>query len=226
MRPIEAAVLGCGGFAREVMWALSEAHVHEDGRRIAVKGFIDREPNPDGLHGFPVWSLDQADRELHLICGIGGMPEIKQRVVREAAAQGFRFLPGAVHDSVRIGPNVTLGAGTIVCAGHIITVALTIGTHVAVNLDGTISHDTVIDHWCTLSPGVHVSGRVTLGEAVYAGTGASIIEGITVRPYAVIGAGAVVTNEVPESSLVVGVPAKVKKLQREFMAPIRPRKAA
>ena len=54
-------------------------------------------------------------------------------------------------------------------------------------------------------------GRVTLGEEVYVGTNATIIERVKVGNGALIAAGAVVIEDVPEMSLVAGVPAKVKK---------------
>ena len=41
------------------------------------------------------------------------------------------------------------------------------------------------------------------------GTGASIIGGVVIGDDVIIGAGAVVVNNVPDGSIVVGVPAKL-----------------
>jgi sugar O-acyltransferase (sialic acid O-acetyltransferase NeuD family) len=208
------------------MWALWNGRTWPGRNRIDVAGFVDREPRPEGFYGLPVWTLEDADRSLDLICGIGGMPEIKRRVILEAEEAGFRFAPPIVFNGVPMGPNIELGEGTIVCAGNILTVDIRLGRHVAVNLDCTIGHDTVIGDFATLSPGSHISGCVTMGEGAYIGTGTSVIEGVTIGPYAVTGAGAVVTKNVPGQSLVVGVPAQIKKERREMVCEVRALRAA
>jgi sugar O-acyltransferase (sialic acid O-acetyltransferase NeuD family) len=220
MAPLRVAILGCGGFAREVCWALESARTYPGGERVEVVGFVDRTEQPSGLYGKPVWTLDQVDRDVRLLCGIGGMPEIKQRVVEDALRRGFRFTPPLVAGGVAIGPNVEIGEGTIVCAGNILTVDIKIGRHVAVNLACTIGHDCVIEDYCTLSPGVNVSGHVSLERGAYLGTGAALIEGLRIGAYSVVAAGGVVTRDVPERALVAGVPAIVKKPRRELACPV------
>ncbi|MEO6999021.1 MAG: acyltransferase [Terracoccus sp.] len=80
---------------------------------------------------------------------------------------------------------------------------------------------------CDISSGVHiythssarrcVSGRryptvdrapVSIGDFVFIGANATINMGITIGDHAVIGAGSVVTRDVPSSTVVQGVPAR------------------
>ncbi len=57
---------------------------------------------------------------------------------------------------------------------------------------------------------------VVIGDDVWIGGGCVILPGVTIGNNAVIGAGAVVTRDVPPNSVVVGVPArKVKDLEPE-----------
>ena len=85
----------------------------------------------------------------------------------------------------------------------------------------------VIGRGCDISSGAHiythssvrrcVSGRAyaavdraptTLGDHVFVGANAVINSGVTIGDGAVVGAGAVVTSDVPEFTVVVGVPAR------------------
>jgi acetyltransferase-like isoleucine patch superfamily enzyme len=56
---------------------------------------------------------------------------------------------------------------------------------------------------------------VTIGKSVWIGSGATILPGVTIGDRAVVAAGAVVTKDVPEGTVVAGVPAKVVKTIEE-----------
>lgn len=56
-------------------------------------------------------------------------------------------------------------------------------------------------------------GKVTIKKNAWIGMGATICPGVTIGKYAVIGAGAVVSKDVPDYGVAVGVPAKVIKMQ-------------
>ena len=52
---------------------------------------------------------------------------------------------------------------------------------------------------------------IVLGKNVWVGSNATILQGVTIGDNAVIGAGAVVTSDIPANTVAVGVPAKVVK---------------
>jgi acetyltransferase-like isoleucine patch superfamily enzyme len=54
-----------------------------------------------------------------------------------------------------------------------------------------------------------VYGKVTLGEDCWLGTNVVVLPGVTIGRGAVVGAGAVVTKDIPAYSIALGVPAKV-----------------
>ena len=54
-----------------------------------------------------------------------------------------------------------------------------------------------------------MSGHVILGEGVKIGTSAVILPGVRVGAWSIVGAGAVVTRDIPDNVTAVGVPAKV-----------------
>ena len=54
-------------------------------------------------------------------------------------------------------------------------------------------------------------GPVKIGKYVHLGEGVCVMPGVTIGDYSVIGAGAVVTHDIPPFSIAVGSPAKVIK---------------
>ena len=55
------------------------------------------------------------------------------------------------------------------------------------------------------------SAPIVLGKNVWVGSNATILQGVTIGDNAVIGAGAVVTGDIPANTVAAGVPAKVIK---------------
>ncbi len=56
--------------------------------------------------------------------------------------------------------------------------------------------------------------KVTIGDDVWIGARVIILPGLTIGTGSIIGAGAVVTKDVPEYAVVAGVPAKVLKFRK------------
>ena len=214
MQSRQIAIYGGGGFAREVAWLVEACNV--DRERYHVVCFVDDNAANHGrlLNGIPVTGLLEArDRfpEARVV-GAVGTPKTRQLLMEKAAAAGFQF-EVIVHPRVERSRWIEVGSGTVICAGNILTTNIVLGQHVQINLDCTIGHDVLMGDYATLAPGVHVSGCVHLGQRVYVGTGAVIINGTQEQPIvigddAVVGAGACVTKSVPAGLTVVGVPAK------------------
>ncbi len=54
---------------------------------------------------------------------------------------------------------------------------------------------------------------IVIGDHVWVGMNVTILKGVTIGTGAIIAAGSVVTHDVPEHTLVGGVPAKVIKTE-------------
>lgn len=212
--PTGLLLFGASGFAREVSsWARDASW---QGRTFNLLGFIDDvEPNRT-VHELPVWTLEDAAR-LHpgaRVAGAVGDPALRGRLMAAAQNAGLPAAPPLIHPNVEYDRlRVTIGHGTIICPGSVLTTEIEVGRHVQINMSCTFGHDVRVEDFATFGPGVHISGKVDIGRGAYFGTGAVTVDGeydrhLQVGAGAVIGAGAVVTGDIAAGVTAVGVPAR------------------
>ena len=101
-----------------------------------------------------------------------------------------------------------IGNGVIIYPGVIIMNDCKIGKFTLLNSGVTLGHDVIIGDFCNINPGANFAGRIRIGDNVFIGIGASIKENIIIGNNVVIGAGSVVLKDVPDNTMVYGVPAK------------------
>jgi sugar O-acyltransferase (sialic acid O-acetyltransferase NeuD family) len=200
-------IYGAGGFAHEVFWL-----AHQCG--CEVDAFIDIHSGED-YHGAPVKNESYFNKEKHLAVVAVGNPKIREKIVKQIIDRhGMTAFTTLVSPTANLmGPNIEVGHGSVVCANCILTCDIQLGSFSQLNLSTTIGHDTTTGDFFTTAPGVHVSGKVTVGQRVYLGTNASTVEGITICDDVTIGAAACVSKDILEGGVYVGVPAK--KLEKK-----------
>jgi sugar O-acyltransferase (sialic acid O-acetyltransferase NeuD family) len=208
-------ILGAGAFARETAVMVNNINQSYPGSWNII-GYLERGDERRGqlLEGYPIISYDDLDEyasnDIYAVAAIGN-PKIKEVAVKDAEKIGCRFTT-LIHPSVIFADQKTtrIGAGSIICAGCILAVAVTIGNHVIINFDCTIGHDVIIEDYATLSPGCHISGFNVLREKSFLGTGVVTVEHREVGARSIVGAGAAVVSNIPPDVTAVGLPAKPK----------------
>lgn len=206
-------ILGAGGMGREVL-----TYYQDLGLTETIGGFIEQHSSRAGELVGEKRILDESNlptdkTDVKLIAGIGN--PIRRKWIEALEASGYRF-DTLIHERAYIGGNVTIGVGSIICPGAILTCDLSLGRHCIINVKASISHDCKIGDFVTVSPGATLGGRVEIGDGTWIGIGATIIQDVKIGSGAFIAAGAVVVDDVPDASLVMGVPAKVvRKLTPE-----------
>jgi acetyltransferase-like isoleucine patch superfamily enzyme len=140
-------------------------------------------------------------------------------------------------ENISFGRNMTIGTGCRIYAqnGANDNSEIIFGKGVSINYDVSINADCggkiIIGDNSLIGPGViirasnhntvllnvpinsqgHIPGRIEIGENVWLGAHVIILPNVRIGNNAIIGAGSVVTKNIPEDVVAVGVPAKVIK---------------
>lgn len=208
-------VVGAGGFGREVVDIIEAINEAAAEPIWALRGVVDDAPSAENLQRLIDRSIEYlgtisdtlgAPGRPAFIVGVGS-PAARESLASTLEAHGFRAAT-LVHPTVTLGSQVTLGPGSVLCAGVRITTNVVIGNHVHVNLNATIGHDSFLDDYVSVNPLASISGDCVVMARALLGVSASVINGVTVGAGSVVGGGACVVRDVPAAATVVGVPAK------------------
>lgn len=183
---------------------------------LEIAGLVTNIPMPlkaTGRWAYPLYQLASLPSELRTVPAVAilNTPSYRSALVAEALSYGIRQFAWMAHPTATISRSARLGPGSLVNTRAIIASNTTLGGHVLVNRGVSIGHHNVLEDYCTLGPGVITGGLVRLLSSAYLGIGSVILPGVTVGRNAVVAGGAVVTRDVPDATMVAGVPAVIKK---------------
>ena len=114
-----------------------------------------------------------------------------------------------IHPKAIIATGASVGNGSNISPGSILAPFAKLASFVTINRGVTIGHHTSIGKFSRANPGANIGGSCTIGSGVTIGMGANIIDHIKIGDNAFIGAGALVNKDVPDNTMVYGVPARI-----------------
>ncbi len=135
-----------------------------------------------------------------------GNPRSRLATCEKARALGFS-LANVVHPSATVMPSAKLGGGVLVAPRAVINSFAEVGEACLINTGAIVEHDCVLGPGVQAAPGAVIGGRVLLGRGAFICMSATVLPRVRIGEYCVVSAGAVVTRDVPDGTIVRGAPA-------------------
>lgn len=203
-------IVGAKGFASELLNVLYQLNVTE-----GLAFFDDVSPDlPDTLFGkFEILRQESAVKSFfkthgHLFCLGLGRPVLRKRMADKMLNWGGE-LTSVVSPYAQIGVyGVSLGVGATILPNACITAQVDVGKALLMYPNAIITHNCQLGDFVELSPGATVLGNASVGSFTHIGANSTILPNVIIGSNVIVGAGAVVDKNVPDNSVVAGVPAK------------------
>ena len=132
---------------------------------------------------------------------------------RIAARLGVHGLPedrylSIIHPRVVLPGSCSIGDGSVVLDGVVLTADVEVGHHVVIMPNVTLTHGCTVESFATLCAGVSLGGNVHVGNGAFLGMNSSVREGVRVGRDSTLGMGSVLLRDLPDGQTWAGVPAR------------------
>jgi len=206
--PKKLVIYGTGGLGREVH------DIAETMRAWDIVGWLDDGPYSvtSSLRGLPIlgggeWLARQ--EPLAVAVGIGA-PQVRQKIFAKVRAAGHQIAT-IISPHAVVGQGVEIGEGVILMQNSVITTDAVVGEGAILNAGCVAAHDSRLGAFATMAPLSGLMGFSVIEEGVNLGAGAIVMPSVTVGEWSIVGAGAVLKEDVPPNVTVVGVPGRIVK---------------
>lgn len=138
---------------------------------------------------------------------IGGDRGADRRAIASCFTTLSISLPPLIHPRAIVSPSAIIGFGSQVLANSVVAAECVIGNAVIINNSANIDHECRVADGAHIAPGAVLCGCIVVEQDAFIAAGATVLPRTTIGHSATVGAGAVVTRDVPAHAIVVGVPA-------------------
>lgn len=205
-------IVGAGGHGQVVADILLQMAAYS--ATLTPVGYVDDDASLAGrqLLGLPVLGkvTDIVAFEHDAVVVAIGDNRTRRTLLMTLQSQG-ESLVTAIHPRAVVASSAVIGAGAVLCAGVIVNPGASIGVNVIVNTGATVDHHNVIGDHAHIAPGAHLGGDVTIGEGTLIGIGAVVMPQRRVGAWCTVGAGGVVTRDLPDRVVAIGAPARIRR---------------
>jgi sugar O-acyltransferase (sialic acid O-acetyltransferase NeuD family) len=203
------AVIGSSGHAKVVI------DIVQQQGKYKIVGLLDRFRSAgEQTLGYSILGKEEDLPELERAHDLkGAIIAIGDNFVRSQVAARVRQVApnlafvSAIHPSASIATEASIGEGTVVMAGVCVNSCSSIGRFCILNTRSSLDHDSTLEDFASLAPGVTTGGNCHIGQYSAIGIGAVLLHGIDIGEHTVVGAGSLVTNPIQSLVVAYGSPA-------------------
>lgn len=135
----------------------------------------------------------------------------KHTMINQLKEQFGLTFSSLIHPEAHLGSRVTIGEGVFLNAKATIAPNAVLDDFCAINRAVVIGHDAYIGKYTRIGPSVSIAGATHVGSNCSIGLAATVLDYVEIGNWSVVGAGSVVTKDIPGAMVAYGVPAKVIK---------------
>jgi sugar O-acyltransferase (sialic acid O-acetyltransferase NeuD family) len=197
-------IYGCGGHGR------SAAALAERAGYASIVFVDDAAAEDERIMDFPVLMF-AGEHLLEEDCLVAfGDNERRLRHARELISAGRRLV-SVTGTSAVVSRHAALEGGCFIGELSYVGPRARVGAATIVNTGALVEHDCIIGSGCHISVDVTIAGSCRLGDEVTIWSGATLRNRVSIAPGVVVGAGAVVCEDLHVPGTYVGVPARLQK---------------
>lgn len=195
-------IIGGGGFAHEVATYIERTGIVEFDSFGQVFYVEKRKPEKPQTLSISELSFE---KKYCFVIGIGD--ERRKQAVEEVMSIAPNSMWGTViAKGAAVYGKVT--GGCVVAPNAVVAPNCYVAEFCLINYGSTVGHNSMVGKFVTVSPNATIGGWCKLEEGCYIGSGANILSRVTIGAWSKIGAGAVVTKDVPSGVVAKGIPAR------------------
>lgn len=204
--------MGAGGHAKVIIDIIERRKLLLK-ENLKILGLYDDKSDQDYLFGYPILgNIEQVpknedENNYNYIISIGDNKD-RYKVYSMLTLDDILYYT-VIHPQSIIANSVKIGYGTIVVGGAVINPDAVVGNHSIINTGSTVGHDVVVEDFVHIAPGVNLAGNAFIRKFAFVGANCVILPGVSVGENSIIGAGSVVTKDIPPYCKAVGSPAKI-----------------
>lgn len=114
-----------------------------------------------------------------------------------------------IHPTSYLAPSATVEKGFLMEPMAVVSTMSQVGFGVTLKRSASVGHHAILEDFVNINPGAVLSGFCTIGEGTEIGVGATVSNNVKIGKRCLIGAGSVVTRDIPDGVIAYGNPCKV-----------------